>query len=106
MEKRGENGVKTLENPKALIEYSDYMLDCFKNIEEYHPDIDCIVSLVSDDLIAYKICHKKRNQIVTESFIRGKKLNIFPDFIRRAHFQVPKDVRRNCAHFFIMKNRI
>ena len=79
------------------------MKDCFKNIEEYHPDRECIASLVSDDPIADMIYNKKRNQIVTELFIRGKKLNIFPAFIRQSYFQIPKDVRLYCTHFFIMK---
>ena len=79
------------------------MKDCFKNIEEYHPDRECIASLASDDPIADMIYNKKRNQIVTELFIRGKKLNIFPAFIRQSYFQIPKDVRLYCTHFFIMK---
>ena len=36
-------------------------------------------------------------------FIRGRKLNIFLGFITQSYFKVPKDVRRNSTHFFIMK---
>ena len=46
---------------------------------------------------------KKLNSIVTEWFIRGRKLNISLVFIMQSYFKVPKDVRLNATHFFIMK---
>ena len=49
------------------------------------------------------ISNKKLNQIVTELFIRGRKLNISIVFITQSYFKVPKDVRLNSTHFFIMK---
>ena len=36
-------------------------------------------------------------------FIRGIKLNTSIVFITQSYFKVPKDVRLNCKHFFIMK---
>ena len=36
-------------------------------------------------------------------FIRGRKLNISIVFIMQSYFKVPKDVRLNSTHFFIMK---
>ena len=36
-------------------------------------------------------------------FIRGRKLNISIVFITQLYFKVPKDVRLNSTHFFIMK---
>ena len=36
-------------------------------------------------------------------FIRGRKLNISLVFITQSYFKVPKDVRLNSTHFFIMK---
>ena len=36
-------------------------------------------------------------------FIRGRKLNIFIAFITQSYFKVPKDVRLNSTHFYIMK---
>ena len=47
------------------------------------------------------INNKKLNPIVTELFIRGRKLNI--SIITQSYFKVPKDVRLNSTHFFIMK---
>ena len=42
------------------------------------------------------------NPIVTELFIRGRKLNISIS-IFLSYFKVPKDVGLNSTHFFIMK---
>ena len=36
-------------------------------------------------------------------FIRGRKLNISFVFITQSYFRVPKDIRQNTTHFFIMK---
>ena len=47
---------------------------------------------------------KKLNPVVTELFIRGRKLNISIVSITHSYFKVPKDVRLNSTHFFfIMK---
>ena len=47
--------------------------------------------------------NKKLNSIVTELFIRDRKLNIYLVFITQSNFKVPKDVRLNTSHFFIAK---
>ena len=49
------------------------------------------------------INNNKLNPIVTELFIRGKKLNISIVFITQSYSKVPKDVRLNSTDFFIMK---
>ena len=54
-------------------------------------------------MIADMIHNKKLNSIVTELFIRGRKLNISLVFITQSYFKVPKDVRLNTSHFFIAK---
>ena len=41
-------------------------------------------------MIAGLLCNKKLNRIVTELFIRGRKLNISPVFIEQSYFVVPK----------------
>ena len=40
---------------------------------------------------------------MTELLIRGRKLNISIVFITQSYFKVPKDVRLNSTHFFIIK---
>ena len=54
-------------------------------------------------MIADMIHKKKLNSIVTELFIRGRKLNISLVFMTQSYFKVPKDVRLNTSHFFIAK---
>ena len=50
------------------------------------------------------IHNRKLNSIVTETFIRGRKLNISLVFITQLYFIEPEDVKLNTTHFFIMKN--
>ena len=47
--------------------------------------------------------NRKLNSIVTEFFTRCRKLNISLVVITQSYFKVPKDVRLNTAHVFIMK---
>ena len=96
-------GLKDFNDPKALIEYSNDMQDIYKNIDEYNEDKERKILIVLDDMIANMISNKKLNSIITELFIRGRKLNISLVFVTQAYFKVPKDVRLNSTHFFIMK---
>ena len=54
-------------------------------------------------MIADMINNKKLYPIVTELFIRGRKLNISIVFIAQSYFRGPKNVRLNSKHLFIMK---
>ena len=54
-------------------------------------------------MIADMTNNKKLNSVVTELFIRGRKLNISLIFITRSYFKAPKGVRLNSTHFFIKK---
>ena len=79
------------------------MQDVYKNIEEYNLGKKHKVLIVFDDMIADMINNKKLNPVVTEVFIRGRKLNIPIVCITQSYFKVPKDVRLNSTHFFIMR---
>ena len=79
------------------------MQDVYKNIKDYNPIRKRKVLIVFDDMIADMINNKKLNPIVTELFISGGKLNISIVFIMQWYFKVPKDVRLNSTHFFILK---
>ena len=50
--------------------------DVYKNIEEYNLGMKWKVFKVFDDMIADMVNNPKLNSIVTELFIRGRKLNI------------------------------
>ena len=79
------------------------MDDIYKNIEEYNPNKKRKISIVSDDVIAYMVTNKKLNKIVTELFARGRKLNTSLAFITQSYFTVPKSIRLNLTHYFVMK---
>ena len=63
------------------------------------------ILIVFNDITADIINNKKLTAVVTELFIRGRKLNISIIFITQSYFKVPKDLRLNSTHFFIMKIR-
>ena len=101
--KREKIGLNYYDDPKAFMEYSNDMHNVYKNIEDYNPRKNRKVLIVFDDIIADMINNKRLNPIVTELFISGRKLNISIVFITQSYFKVPKDVRLNSTHFFIMK---
>ena len=47
--------------------------------------------------------NKNLNPIVTELFIRDRKLNISFVFITQSYFAVPKDIRLNSTQYFFME---
>ena len=58
---------------------------------------------VTKESIKEHNANKKLNPIVTELFIKGRKLNISLVFITQSYFAVPKNIRLNSTHYFIMK---
>ena len=95
---------------RAYIEYSNDMRDVYKYINYYNPDRKNKILIVFDNMIADMIHNKKLDSIVTELFIRGRKLNISFVFMTQSYFKVPKDFRLNTkrfrlntTHFFIAK---
>ena len=59
--------------------------------------------MVFDDMIADMINSKDLNSIVTNLFIRCRKVNLSLAFITRSYFKVLKNVTLSTTHFFIMK---
>ena len=101
--KRESTGLKHFNDPKAFIEYSNDMQDVYKNVDQYNLGKNRKILIVFDDMTADMIHNKKLNSIVTELFIRDRKLNVSLASIRQSYFKVPKDVRLNSTHFFIME---
>ena len=101
--KRERVGINHLNDSKTFIEYSNNMHDIYKNIDNYNPDKENKILIVFDDMIPDIINNKKLNSIVRELFIRNRKLHISLVFINQLYFKVPKDVRNNSTHIFIMK---
>ena len=77
------------------------MDDIYKNIEEYNRNKKRKILILFDDMIADMISNKKLDPIITELFIRGRKLNISLVFITQSYFAVPKNIRVNSMHYFV-----
>ena len=77
--------LKHYDGPEALIEYSNNIQDIYKNIEEYSLWKKWKIFIAFDDTVADMIDNIKLNQVVTELFIRGRKLNISVIFITQLY---------------------
>ena len=75
------------------------MDDIYKSIEEYNPIEKQKILIAFDDVIVGIVSNKKLNPIVTELFIRGRKLNISLVFIAKSYFSVPKNIRLNSVFY-------
>ena len=98
--KRESTESKHFNDSKAFIEYSNDMDDIYKNIEEYSPNKKRKILIIFDDMIAVILINKKLSPIVTELFIRGRKLNISLVFVMQSYFAAPKNIRLNFTHYF------
>ena len=68
-------------NDLSFCLYSNNMVDIYKNIEHYNPNKKRKILIVFDDMIADMLSNKTLDVIVTDLFIRGRKLNISLVFI-------------------------
>ena len=101
--RKESTGLKHFNDSKAFIEYTNDMNDVYESIEEYNSNKKRKILIVFDDTIAGMISNKKLNLIVTEIFIRGRKLNICFVFITQSYFAMPKGIRLHSTYYFIMK---
>ena len=66
------------------------MNDIYENFKKYNANKKRKILIVFDGMIADMLSNKKLNSVVTELFIRGRKLNISHVFIKQSHFAVPE----------------
>ena len=59
--------------------------------------------IVLNDAIADMESNTKLSPIKTELCLRGKKIKILLVFISQSYFKVPKTIKLNVTHYFIMK---
>ena len=71
------------------------MADIYKNIEDYNPNKKRKILIIFDYVIPDMLSNKKLDPIVTELFIKGRKLTISFVFITQSYFAVLKDIRLN-----------
>ena len=86
---RVKTGLKYFNDSKAFIEYKTY------NIYK--------ILIPFDDMIADMLSNRKLNPIVTELFIRGRKLNISLVSVTQSYLAVPRIIMLNSTQYFIIK---
>ena len=59
--------------------------------------------LIIFDMVAVMLSNKKFNPMVTELFVRGRKLNTSLVFITKSYFAVPQNIWLNSTESFIRK---
>ena len=85
------------------MKYSNTMDEVYENINGHNPIRKRKQLIVFDDMIADITTNKKFQAIMKELFIKCRKLHISLVFITQFYFSVPKDIRLNTTHYFIMK---
>ena len=94
--KKKSSGLENVNDSKAFIEYSNDMDPIYKDIEEYNPNKERKMLIAFVDMIA---------DIVSELIITERAeriLNIYFVFITQSYFAVPKNIKLNSKHYFIM----
>ena len=99
---REKVGIKKLKNLKAFIGYSQIIDNVYENLEDYNPTKKRKMLIVFDYKIADMESNRKLCPIVTELFLRGRKLNVPLVFISQYYFKVPKTIRLNATYYLIM----
>ena len=101
--KRKSTGLKNLIDSKTFIKYSNDTDDIYENIQKYNSNTGSKILIVFDDIVADMLSNKSLNPIVTELIIRGIKLNISFILFKQSYFPVPKNIRLNSTHYFLIK---
>ena len=79
------------------------MRNIYKNIEEYNPNKKRQIIIDFDEMIGDMPKNTTLDPTVTELVIRVGNWNIYFVFITESYFAVPKNIRLNSTHYFIMK---
>ena len=74
--KREGVDINQFKDLNAFTECSNDMGNVYKNVNNYNLDKEGKILIVLDDMIADTIQNKKLNPVVTELFIKVRKLNI------------------------------
>ena len=104
--KREGTGLKLFNETKSFIEYSNDMQVVYKNVQKYNIGKKRKILIVFDDMIVDVTNNEKLNPIVTELFIRGRKLHISIVFTTQSYFKTPKVFRLIFTYFLLWKFQI
>ena len=92
-----------MKNTNTFIGYSQTTDDVCENLKDYNATKKRRVLIEFDDMIVNIKSNKKLRPIVSELFLRRRKLNIFLIFTSQFYFKVTNTLRLNATHCFIMK---
>ena len=80
------------------------MDDIYKTIEEYNPNEKRKILTFFDDMIADMLSNIKFNPMVTELTLKlSISLVFITHYILLSYFTIPKNIRPNSTHYFIIK---
>ena len=96
-------GIKQCNDPNAFVECSNTMDVVYEDIDGYNTRREKKILIVFDARIAEIVTNKTFQAIITELFIKYRKLNILLLFVTQSYFSVWKVVRLNSTHYLIMK---
>ena len=96
-------GIKQCNDPNAFVECSNTMDVVYEDIDGYNTRREKKILIVFDTRIAEIVTNKTFQAIITELFIKYRKLNILLLFVTQSYFSVWKVVRLNSTHYLIMK---
>ena len=103
IKKRENVRLKHCNHPITFIGYSNDIGDIYENIDDYNPNKKWKLLIIFNYVIADILSNIKLQALVTELFIKGRKLNIFLVFIGQPYLAVPKNIRLNYSNYFMMK---
>ena len=86
-----------------FIDYSQTIDDAYENLEDYNPTKKRKVLILFDHMIADTDTNKNVSPIVAELLLTWEKRNVLLGFVLQSYFKVPKTIRLNAMHYFIMK---
>ena len=81
-----------------LLLNTQIMFGIHKNFEQHNLNKKRKILIIFDEFIVDMISNKKLNLIVTELFIRCRKINFCFALITQSYFAVPKIIRLNSTH--------
>ena len=81
-------GNEILKNSNGFIDYSETLDDVYESLEQYNWTKKRRVLIMFDDMTADMEYNKKLSPIITELFLRRRKLNISLVFISQSYFKV------------------
>ena len=94
-----KNDLENQNDSKTFIENSNNNQNFYKTFGYYSPSRKGNVIIISDEIIADLISKEKRNPVVTELLIRGRKINISTVSITNFYYQVTKDLTAHILLF-------